>query len=138
MEILQHVFIAERASIAYVHKKIQYPHGLSKNKLGTRMRQLLLHFFLYAPFKFKAPPLVSEDRFDPSMDLQTLEKQWKQSRQDLSRLLQQIPPELAETNIFRHALAGRMDISGMLDFFTGHFRRHRRQIERTLKKLQAV
>ncbi|GIV31689.1 MAG: hypothetical protein KatS3mg029_1040 [Saprospiraceae bacterium] len=138
LEILQHIYIAERASIAYVRKKMQYPHGLKKIGLETRLRSLLLRFFLDAPFKFKAPAVVAEERFDPSLTLDTLKKEWKRTRQELSTLLEEMPPELAEKNIFKHALAGRLGLTGMLVFFEGHFRRHRRQIERTLNKLSAA
>ncbi len=137
VEVMQHLMLAERLSVGYVRKKIQYPHGLKKPGLENRIRLLMLRFFLEVPIKFKAPAIVSEQKFSNDVDFDTLAKKWREIRVELGKLLDEIPPELEKTNIYKHAVAGRLTLAGMFRFFTGHFRRHRKQIERTLKAVGA-
>lgn len=138
MEILQHVMLAEKLSVAYVGKKIQHPKGLKKAGMIERCRLMLLRFFLYAPLKFKAPSMVAEQHFNSQTDLDTLANNWRSIRATMASLLEEFPPELLGTNIYRHALAGRLTLDGMFLFFEGHFRRHRKQIEKTLQAVGAL
>lgn len=137
VEVMQHLMLAERLSVGYVRKKIQYPHGLKKPGIENHLRLVMLRFFMDAPIKFKAPAIVSEQQFSNEVDFETLAKKWREIRTDMGKLLDEIPPELEDTNIYKHAMAGRLTLEGMFQFFTGHFRRHRKQIERTLKAVGA-
>ncbi len=137
VEVMQHVMLAERLSVGYVRKKIQYPQGLKKAGIESKLRQLLLRIFLYSPIKFKAPEIVSEQKFSNEADFESLAKQWREIREQTGKLLAEIPPHLQQTNLYKHALAGRLPLDGMLQFFSGHFRRHRKQIKQTLKAVGA-
>lgn len=137
VEVMQHLMLAERLSVGYVRKKIQYPHGLKKPGIENRVRLLLLRFFMDAPIKFKAPSIVSEQKFSNDVDFETLATKWREIRTEMGKLLNEIPPELQDSNIYKHAMAGRLTLDGMFQFFSGHFNRHRKQIERTLKAVGA-
>ncbi|TAK36745.1 MAG: hypothetical protein EPO28_13055 [Saprospiraceae bacterium] len=135
MQVMQHLMVAEQASIAYVYKKIKYRENLKKTGISNTLRKVLLWFFLWAPLKFKAPAIVAEDKFPAESDFQDTAESWRRIRADLVQLFECIPPELVHTAIFRHAVAGRLHLDGMLLFFSGHFKRHRKQIERTLRQV---
>lgn len=135
-QVMQHLMMAESKSIGYVRKKTSYPEGLKKAALLNRLRKVGLKFFLAMPIKFKAPAIVSEEHFRENVSLAGLEKEWREIRGELTHLLENMPPEWLDKEIFRHALAGRMTIDGMLAFFADHFARHRKQIDRTLQKFQ--
>lgn len=135
LQIMQHLMIAEAKSIGYVKKKSSYPEGLKKAGSASWFRKVVLKMFLGLPFKFKAPPVVNEDHFRENVSLEQLAQEWRASRGELAHLLENLKPEWADKEIFKHALAGKMTIEGMLIFFADHFHRHRKQIDRTLEKV---
>lgn len=137
LEIMQHLMVSESRSLGYVKKKTSYPDALKKAGLLARLRTAGLRFFLWMPLKFKAPAIVNQDHFHENANLQDLSASWRTSRGELSHFLENIQPDWVEKEIYRHALAGRMTISGMLAFFSEHFIRHRRQIYRTLEIVSA-
>jgi hypothetical protein len=60
---------------------------------------------------------------------------WVQARKELAELLEMAPRDWQRRLVYRHAVAGRLTLVGMLEFFEQHFKRHQRQIERTLTKV---
>ena len=134
-QVMQHLMIAESKSIGYVKKKTSYPEGLKKAGFLGKFREAGLKLFLWLPFKFKAPAIVNEDQFRENVSLDELAAAWRASRGELAHFIENMKPEWADKEIFRHALAGRMPVDGMLTFFADHFARHRKQIDRTLQKV---
>lgn len=134
-QVMQHLMIAESKSIGYVKKKTSYPEGLKKAGFPEIFRRTVLKIFLWLPFKYKAPAIVNEDHFKDNVTLDELAKSWRASRGELTHFLENMKPEWEDKEIFRHALAGRMTIDGMLIFFSDHFNRHRKQIDRTLQRV---
>lgn len=137
IQVIQHVMLAEQLSVGYVRKKMQFPQGLKKSSLENWIRLQLLRFFMNAPLKFKAPAIVAEPKFSNDVDFGILAEKWRAIRTDLRKLLDEFPPELEGTNIYKHAMAGRLSLNGMLEFFEGHFSRHRKQIFNALKAVGA-
>ena len=136
LQVMQHVMLAEKLSVGYVQKKTSNPKALKRSGIANRLRQAILKIFLSLSFKFKAPGIVSEDQFPAEADFDEVVKNWKQVRNDLARLLSGIRPEWKDKELFKHALAGRMTIDGMLLFFESHFDRHLKQIENTVIKVK--
>jgi uncharacterized damage-inducible protein DinB len=134
-QVMQHLMIAESKSIGYVKKKTSYPEGLKKAGFPEIFRRKVLKLFLWLPFKYKAPAIVNETHFKDKVTLDELANTWRTSRGELAHFLENMKPEWADKEIFRHAIAGRMTLDGMLIFFSDHFARHRKQIDRTLQKV---
>ncbi len=132
LEVLQHLLVVEKKSLAYAKKKSSYPESLKNANFNDHFRQFLLYLYLRAPLKIKAPALVNEEQFVQGVTFEELMEDWQQARQELMAFLDSVPQEWAGKLIFR-TFAGRMTLGGMLFFFKEHFARHKKQIKRTLK-----
>ncbi len=137
LQVMQHLMMAEAKSIQYIKKKTSYPEGLKKAGALSGLRPAFLKFFLWLPLKYKAPAIVNEDHFRENISLDALSTEWRASRGELVHFFENLKPEWKDKEIFRHALAGRMPPEGMLTFFSDHFARHRKQIDRTLQQVGA-
>lgn len=135
IQVLQHMMVAEKSSLQYVMKKSSYPDKLTKAGFTSHFRKIALTFFLYAPFKFKAPAVVAEEKFAPVSSLEEAMNEWRSIRNDLRVFLEKLPEGISQLEVYRHPFAGRMDAVGMLRFLDGHFARHQKQIERTLREV---
>lgn len=137
VQVLSHLYLAEKASFAYIKKKVQYSDGLSQTDLGAKARSLLLKFYLKTPFKFKAPKMV-DTAGEEAMNYWELARNYDQLRKDLLVFLEgELPEELLNKQLYKHPVAGRTDLMGMLGFFDQHFQRHKKQIYRTLREIDA-
>jgi uncharacterized damage-inducible protein DinB len=130
VEVMQHVRMSERHSVAYVRHKVQSGSPVAASGWRQRLRLLSLQIFLRSPFKFKAPKVVNEDSF-PEERFDKLVQGWKSERAALRELLTTLDEAWLHKELFRHPLAGRMSLNHMLTFFHEHFDRHREQIRRT-------
>ncbi len=137
LEILQHVIIVEKQSLAYIKKKTSYPDTLKDAKFTEHFRKFLLYLYLRAPIKIKAPAVVSEERFDQGISFEELIEDWREARQELMDFLESVPEEWVNKLIYR-IFVGRMTLDGMLLFFREHFGRHKKQVKRTLKITAAM
>ncbi len=136
LEVLQHLMIAEKGSMAYVKKKTSYPDSLKNAGLADHYRKLRLHLFLHLPIKVKAPAVVGENQFDPNATFAGVVADWRAVRFEMKQFLDSVPDDWAQKLTYRHAFAGRMTFSGMLMFFNGHFHRHYKQIRRTIAAVE--
>ena len=132
IQIMHHLIIAEEGSLKYVRKKLSFNPELKNTGFAEGYRSLILNLYLWAPFKFKAPAGVAGDKLPTEADFQETAQRWKNNRKDLGDYLNSLPEELFKKSIYKHPLAGRLSLQGMLQFFDGHFNRHRKQINRTL------
>ena len=132
LEIIQHMMIAEKGSLAYVKKKTSYPDSLNKAGISNRWRIFQMYLFLHLPIKVKAPAVVAADKFRQDVTLETLLTEWKTNRAELNEFLENAPADWLNKLTYRHGFAGRITFDGMLLFFRDHFVRHRKQIDRTL------
>ncbi|MEO1261375.1 MAG: DinB family protein [Bacteroidota bacterium] len=135
LDIIQHMMIAEKGSMAYVKKKTSYPESLKEAGISNRWRKFRLNFFLQVPIKVKAPTEVATDKFKKNVTLDSLLAEWRTNRKDLTEFLEQAPDDWINKLTYKHAFAGRLTFDGMLLFFRDHFVRHRKQIDRTLAKV---
>ena len=64
--------------------------------------------------------------------IEELTLRWNNSRMQLKELLESLPESLLDKYIFKHPVAGKMNIYGGLDFLKEHVRRHEFQIKKLL------
>lgn len=138
LEIMQHMMLAEKTSVAYVKKKTSYPDSLLNARWNDHLRKFNLYLFLHIPIKVKAPAVVNESKFEPDFTYEDLIEDWREVRQNLMDFLESVPDEWVNKLAYRHSFAGRMTLDGMLLFFRDHFKRHKKQINRTLKEVSAI
>jgi len=131
IQVMHHLIIIEQLSIGYINKKLTYKTNIKKSGFSAAIKVFVLKLLLRMPFRFKAPKIVSE--VPNSGDFNQVKDQWDQTRKELRKLLDNLPEEFLNKNIFKHALAGKMNIYQMLSFMDEHFKHHVKQIDRILK-----
>ena len=83
------------------------------------------------PFKFKAPVYLVEHT-PTSMPLTDLVQRWDAERGKLRKFLEDIKDEDVYKLVYKHPVAGRLNVVQALDFMIEHFHHHLPQINRLL------
>ena len=133
LQVMQHLMRSEELSMRYLQKKLRYQPELRKAGPAAALRSRLLRFYLRLPFKFKAPAPVDAPTFEADVSLEELAGRWKANRRELRAFLDGLPDDTYDKEVYKHPFAGRLTLTGMVDFFDGHFQRHRQQIRRGLE-----
>ena len=83
------------------------------------------------PFKFKAPGYLVEHT-PTSEPLADLVQRWNAERGKLRKFLEEIKDEDLHKLVYKHPVAGYLNVLQALDFMNEHFRHHLPQINRLL------
>lgn len=83
------------------------------------------------PFKFKAPSYLVEHT-PTSEPLADLSQRWNAERGKLRKFLEEIKDEDLYKLVYKHPVAGRLNVLQALDFMIEHFHHHLPQINRLL------
>lgn len=135
IQVMHHLIIIEQLSIGYINKKLTYRTNIKKSGLGAAIRFFVLKSVLQTPFLFKAPKIVSE--VPDNAGFKETKNQWDQVRKDMKELFDNLPEEFLNKNIFKHALAGKMNIYQMLSFMEEHFKHHVKQVDRITRRFNS-
>jgi len=133
-QVCQHLMLTEKLSMKYVKKKLSFNPKLKSAKLTDTWRVGTLGLYSKFSWKVKAPKAVNENNFPAESNFEEIKSHWKEERTALWEYFNKIPEEHIGMQIYRHPIAGRMSMRGMLVFFHEHFLRHRKQINRILAK----
>jgi hypothetical protein len=132
-EILSHIITAERLSVAYMQKKMQGIEHASRSGFLEEVKFGILKVSQRLPgLKFKAPKRVVENT-TLYRDLASVEAEWKTIRTDLEKLVAQIPEHHLDRLIYKHPVAGYLNVPQALKFFREHIIHHAPQLKRLLK-----
>jgi hypothetical protein len=131
LECLHHLYITEWGTYTYIRKKTQKPELIPTTTTSAALKLLALRYTFGTPIKFKAPAVLPKTPADATLD--SVNKDWSEVRMSLSALMHELPEDLQEKGIFKHPLAGRINMTQTLDFINFHFDRHERQVCRVLK-----
>ena len=129
-EVIAHLITAEEMSLKYLSKKVQNTAIEKPESLKNKYRWLLVQIVFTFNIKFKAPEIV-----EPKMGYQSLislETKWSNVRNQTLQALQKLSDEEVNKTLWKHALAGKMNLHHMVQFFGVHYNRHKKQIDRTL------
>ncbi len=131
LQIVHHLMLSERLSLAYVRKKAQAPaESLPRITWSEPLRRAFVQFYLVSPLKMKAPAVVAGDKLPRESNLEETAAQWRRQRAELGEVLTQLPAEVHRRAVYRHPFAGRFGLPGMVAFFQHHFDHHRRKLNR--------
>jgi Protein of unknown function (DUF1569). len=133
MQVLHHLILVEENSLRYVRKKLSFEPNFEKSGLGARLRMALLLLTLRSPIKFRAPASASSEKIPEKAAFAETVERWRKVRAEWSDFFENMPENIADKAAYRHPRAGRITFEQMTQFFSGHFKRHRDQIRRTLK-----
>jgi hypothetical protein len=113
-----------------MQKKIQGIKDTTDSGLLEELKISLLILSQRLPgLKFKAPKVVI-DQMAELQDLQSITTAWDNVRRELKMLLNNIPDELINRKIYRHAFAGYLNVKHCMLFFREHIIHHRMQLRK--------
>lgn len=130
-EVITHLITAEEASLKYLQRKLQDTSKSEKEGLKHKWRWLLINVVFTFNIPFKAPDIVAPK--SGYRTLAELETKWETLRGEIYTVLAQLPESEAQKDLWKHAVAGKLNLYHMVQFFGIHFNRHRKQINKTLK-----
>lgn len=131
-QILAHLIAAEKLSIMYLRKKMLGIKEAENTGLWEEIKMMVLKASQRLPLKFKAPRAVVENT-PAYADFDQLTKDWDTTRAELKTLLEKFEDTQIRKKIYKHIIAGRLNILHALLFFREHILHHTPQINRLLK-----
>ena len=109
---------------------------MSDASAPAAIKSRALGLFLKLPFKVSAPARTAD--VPARIELQELEQDWGEVRSAWQDFLRDFPPELADKAIYKHPVAGRLNLEQTLRFLIDHLERHMGQIDRVLAEGEAA
>jgi len=137
-QVMHHLIVTEDLSLKYLQKKLSFNPELKKAGMMTGFRHLGLKIFIKTPIKFKAPEAVSGENLPEESTFWEVVKLWKTNREEMESFLDNLPDDILDKELFKHAMAGKLTVKSMLKFHKSHFYRHRKQIRRLLEAYHFV
>ena len=134
IQVMCHLISAEKAFLASLRKEVSRGTGIGRAGLKNTLKRGLLKVAFSLPLRFKAPPRA--EALPEHQDLETTRGQWDEVRAGWWETLGAFPPELADRELFRHPVVGRLSLAQGLDFMVDHLERHGRQIDRIIAQGQ--
>jgi uncharacterized damage-inducible protein DinB len=132
-QVVEHLIKAEENSLIYLQKKTQDTSKIPVAGLRSQWRYFLTATVFMTNIKYKAPAIVVPS--ESFATIKQLDQHWAKVRKDTFELLNHLPEADLKKEIWKHAVAGKMNVTQMLAFFNMHFNRHRKQVYRTLAEL---
>ena len=129
-EVIAHVMAAEEYSLKYLQKKVQNTNDSPSEGIKQKWRWLLIKSVFSCNIKFKAPE-IGEPKVGYT-ELTTLYARWTGTRTEIAKILSKLSDKELNKTLWKHAVAGKLNLHHMVQFFGIHFKRHKKQIERTL------
>jgi hypothetical protein len=129
-QILAHILTSERLSLLYMKKKFQGINDLGDTGLYESLKVVILTISQRLPFRYKAPKLVVDHT--PTLSLKEIELHWANTRKELKDFLERIEPHHIKRKIYKHPVAGRLNVVQAIGFLREHIIHHLPQIKRHL------
>ena len=126
-QVMKHLVMTETQILQYVLRRIEKG-NLHQATYKSWVRYILVKLALRYRKKIKAPKQVEA----PPKVLNPIQvrEEWEQLRKQWATMLEKMPTDVINKNVFRHPLAGDMSISHTLGFMNEHVRHHIAQIQR--------
>ena len=131
LQCIHHLYITEMGTDMYIRKKTQKPELIPPSSMMAAVKLQALKYTFCSPIKFKAPEILPKAPADTT--LEKIDNDWVGVRASLHALMNELPEDLQQKGIFKHPLAGRINMAQTLDFIDFHFDRHEGQVHRVLK-----
>ena len=125
-EIAQHLMLVEEEALRQF--KAATPTN-DRQTIRDRAGRLMVHFVFRRGIRVKAP--FRSVIPDSAKSLQEIRTSWNEVRSVLRAHLDSIQPDGLEALLFRHPVAGRMNVRQTLKLLELHFKHHLRQVDRT-------
>lgn len=133
-EVIVHLITAEEMSLKYLMKKAQDTSKAQPEGIKNRWRWWMVQIVFAFDIKFKSPEIVEPKSGYQS--LANLEIHWTKIRLQTFDVLSKLSDTELNKELWKHAIAGKMNLHHMVQFFGIHYKRHKKQIERTLNAVK--
>lgn len=131
-QIVTHLLTSERLSVGYMKKKSI---GIATLK-DSGFKQVILSGILKVsqriPFRYTAPRVIVEHTPE-TLSREEAIAYWNNSRSDLKEFLEGIPEQHSRRLIFKHPIAGMLNVEQAMEFMYEHINHHLPQIKKLLK-----
>lgn len=131
-QILAHLITGEKMTVQYIQKKIQGIDTSGNTGVLEEIKMAVLKISQRLPLKFKAPGVVIE-RTNVYASKEALIDDWNKTRAEFQALLEKIEDNQLRRKIYKHVVAGRLNILHATLFLKEHVTHHLPQINRLLK-----
>ncbi len=135
IQVLEHLYVAETGTIIYMTKKMQAGDKMPNYGFANKLRMGLTKRLLNTSLRWKAPKPVANPKADFSFE--EMKKRWESSREKTIAFVEEYPEKYLQKAVFKHPMAGRIDLVGALDSIAYHQRHHSHQIKRIKKVIKA-
>lgn len=130
-QVLYHMYFAENGTIKVIQKNLRENKVRHNSGISDSIRNIILMIFLKTPLKFKAPTVVS--KVVDTITLDEVEKLFAENSTEFKQLLNDLPKELENKQIFKHPMSGMFNIEQTLVFVREHYLHHEMQLNALLK-----
>jgi hypothetical protein len=131
-QILTHLLTSEKLSFGYMKKKSLGIDSAGDSGFIEDLRYLFLKVSQRISFmKYRAPKIVV-DNTPPAMSLPEVKKEWGAIREDLRIFLERMEEKNIRKKIYKHPVAGRLNVKQAIGFLSEHLNHHLPQIKRLL------
>jgi len=128
-QVVDHIVRSEEGIVSYLNKKLQAPEDLKSNNFIAKSKAKILHNRLRSSSKYKVPNVSSiNPEADPN--LRDCKERWGIARKAFQDILKNQSDEILMKQVFRHPVAGRMNIIDAMIFMYEHIYHHLKQIGR--------
>lgn len=132
-QVLAHLITSEQLSVAYLNKKILGIETTQNTGLVEEIKMITLMISQRLPFKFKAPRMVVDKT--PTYDtMDQIILVWDNARVELKAVLEKFQDNQMKCKIYKHPIAGMLNIQQAMRFFGEHITHHTPQIKNLLKQ----
>jgi hypothetical protein len=134
-QILTHLLTSEQMSLGYMKKKSLGIDNLSNSGISEAIKIQVLKISQRLPIKYKVPEILSE-KTPPAFPINELITNWNAARQDLKDFLEKISDNNIRKKIYKHPVAGMLNIAQALQFFDEHIHHHKPQIKKLIREMR--
>lgn len=125
-----HVYFSEYGTIKTIQKNLRENKVMNDTKIGDVFRNIFLVIMLKLPIKFKAPKVVS--KVPDTISKKEIEEMFAKNSEEFKSILNDLPNDLENKQIFKHPIAGLFNINQCMNFVREHYMHHERQIDALL------
>lgn len=130
IQICFHLVKSEQLTLLALNKNFEKRENLKNCGATGFFRYSALFLALKSGLKFKAPALLGN--MPESYDFSELKKKWETIRISMEKYLNNFPEDLIKKEIFKHPIAGWLNLNQTLGFLQDHFDHHKVQVTKLL------
>jgi uncharacterized damage-inducible protein DinB len=132
-QVLSHLISSEQLSVNYLNKKILGINNTPNTGLTEEVKMIVLIISQRLPIKFKAPKILAENTtiYETADELK---EAWEKVRNELRKVLERFEHDQLKRKIYKHPIAGMLNIQQMLRFFWEHINHHTPQVKNLLRQ----